>query len=273
MPTFNNINIKQLNQIEEVAESNYLIVETQAGTNIIDFKDFVVGPNNVSFYSSFTSLSSQVNTLSAVVDSVQPGQTAILKYDASGASGAGISLPSGVNNIKVTCIGGGGGGGGSSGTGGGSGGGAGGVSVKYYKNVKGKTYSYQVGAGGGQGTAGQDTTFTLDGFQVVAKGGGAGVVGNSASTYVAAGAGGIAGAGDIALVGSAGENGAGGATAAGSAGGQGGHGFMGCGAGRGGVGSNGSGTVGAANTGAGGGGGSSGGTGASGGTGLIIIEY
>jgi len=60
MPAFNEVNIKQLNQVEEIVDGDYLIVETENGTNIIDFKNFVVGPNNVSWYSSFVSLSNQV---------------------------------------------------------------------------------------------------------------------------------------------------------------------------------------------------------------------
>lgn len=60
MPSFNNVNIKQLNKIEEIAKGDFLIVETDNGTNIIDFQDFVCGPENVSWYSSFVSLSNQV---------------------------------------------------------------------------------------------------------------------------------------------------------------------------------------------------------------------
>ena len=60
MPAFNQVNIKQLNQVEEIVDGDYLIVETENGTNILDFRNFVVGPNNVSWYSSFVSLSNQV---------------------------------------------------------------------------------------------------------------------------------------------------------------------------------------------------------------------
>ena len=37
MPTFNNVNIKELNQVEEIVNGDYLITETENGTNIIDF--------------------------------------------------------------------------------------------------------------------------------------------------------------------------------------------------------------------------------------------
>ena len=65
MAVYNNVNIKDLNQIEEITDGNFLIVENEQGTNVIDFINFVLGPNNVSFYSSVERLSSNVNTLSS----------------------------------------------------------------------------------------------------------------------------------------------------------------------------------------------------------------
>lgn len=68
MASYTNVNIKQLRQIEEIVGGNFLIVETNNGTNIIDFKNFVVGPENVSFYSSFAALCAQVTSLSSYID-------------------------------------------------------------------------------------------------------------------------------------------------------------------------------------------------------------
>lgn len=65
MAVYNNVNIKDLNQIEEITNGNFLIVENEQGTNVIDFIDFVLGPNNVSFYSSLETLSTNVNNLSS----------------------------------------------------------------------------------------------------------------------------------------------------------------------------------------------------------------
>lgn len=62
-----NVNIKQLNQIEEIVKGNFLIVETNKGTQILDFGNFVAGPDNVSFYNDFASLCGQVVALSAYV--------------------------------------------------------------------------------------------------------------------------------------------------------------------------------------------------------------
>lgn len=71
MAAFNNVNIKDLNQIEEVADGNLLIIENDNGTNVIDFKDFVIGPNNASFYTEITSLSNNVASLSSAVSNAQ----------------------------------------------------------------------------------------------------------------------------------------------------------------------------------------------------------
>lgn len=79
MANYNTTNIKDLPQLEEVIEGNYLIIEDNVGTNIIDFADFVVGPNNVSFYNVVTNLSSRSISMSATVDSkFQTLSTALL---------------------------------------------------------------------------------------------------------------------------------------------------------------------------------------------------
>jgi len=69
MAIYNSLNIKDLNQIEEVTDGNFLIVEDERGTNVIDYRNFVVGPNNVSFYSNFVTLSTNVNSLSSQTSS------------------------------------------------------------------------------------------------------------------------------------------------------------------------------------------------------------
>lgn len=67
MAASNNVNIKDLNQISEIVNGDFLIVENQYGTNIIDFVNFVVGPNNVSFYTSFQSVCTQTAALSTAL--------------------------------------------------------------------------------------------------------------------------------------------------------------------------------------------------------------
>jgi len=61
----NVVNIKTLPRVEEIVDGNLLIVENEQGTNTIDFVNFVVGPNNVSFYTQITNLSAQIVSLSS----------------------------------------------------------------------------------------------------------------------------------------------------------------------------------------------------------------
>jgi len=68
MSLYNTKKVKELPQLEEIIEGNYLIVENETGTNIIDFADFVVGPNNVSFYNIIATLCSRSMSMSASVD-------------------------------------------------------------------------------------------------------------------------------------------------------------------------------------------------------------
>jgi len=69
MALYNATNVKELPELEEIVDGNYLIVENNQGTYILDFQNFVVGPENVSFYSAFTSLCSKQVSMSATVDS------------------------------------------------------------------------------------------------------------------------------------------------------------------------------------------------------------
>lgn len=69
MSIYNSTNIKDLPQLEEVVNGNYLIIENEFGTNIIDFKNFVIGPDNASFYNTIISLSTYSVSMSATVNS------------------------------------------------------------------------------------------------------------------------------------------------------------------------------------------------------------
>ena len=201
----------------------------------------------------------------------------------SGTSSTGI-IPTGIQKIKVTVVGGGGAGGGSGATIGmaGSGGGSGGVSTKYYTGaLSGLTYTYTVGAGGSgssgaAGGNGGSSSFTLNSITVTASGGAGGTAGTVVSTNYGGGSGATAGSGgDMNLVGGYGSSSIGTAAAATCMGGQGGSTIFG-GAGRGGTNNAGS-SAGGTNTGAGGGGAVSTSNaavaGSNGGSGIIIIEY
>ena len=69
MSIYNTTNVKDLPQLEEVINGNFLIIENQLGTNIIDFKNFVIGPDNASFYNTIISLSTYSVSMSGTVNS------------------------------------------------------------------------------------------------------------------------------------------------------------------------------------------------------------
>lgn len=52
MNNYNITNIKDLPQLEQILDGNFLVVENTTGTNKLDFSDFVVGPSNTSFYNT-----------------------------------------------------------------------------------------------------------------------------------------------------------------------------------------------------------------------------
>jgi hypothetical protein len=79
MPAFNDVNIKELNQIEEIANGNFLIVENDNGTNILNFQNFVIGPDNASFYTEIQSISSNLAAVSAVAVNSQAISTRQLR--------------------------------------------------------------------------------------------------------------------------------------------------------------------------------------------------
>lgn len=68
MSLYNTKNVKELPQLEEIIEGDYLLVENDLGTHILDFKDFVIGPSNASFYNTIVSLCSRSISMSATVD-------------------------------------------------------------------------------------------------------------------------------------------------------------------------------------------------------------
>jgi hypothetical protein len=69
MSIYNTTNVKDLPQLEEVISGNFLIIENQFGTNILDFEDFVIGPENASFYNTIVSLSTYSVSMSGTVSS------------------------------------------------------------------------------------------------------------------------------------------------------------------------------------------------------------
>ncbi len=69
-------NVRELPEVFSVAAGDLLLIETENGTNILDFENFVIGVDNTTFGSTLSSnttdiatLSSSFNTLSSSVDS------------------------------------------------------------------------------------------------------------------------------------------------------------------------------------------------------------
>lgn len=60
----NTVNIKNLPKVEEIIPGNFIIVEDTEGSKILDFKNFVIGPNNTSFYNSVITNIRSVSTYS-----------------------------------------------------------------------------------------------------------------------------------------------------------------------------------------------------------------
>lgn len=306
MATFNTINIYELNQIEEIIPGNYLIVQNENGTNIIDFKNFVVGPDNVSWYTSFTSacaqltttvsslcntttfltndLTTKVNYVSSIAALSQANQSSfstLVRFDTGIGTG---TIPLSVNRVRVTVVGAGGAGGGtqSASVGAAGGGGASGNTViRYFTGVSGLQYSYFVGTGGigvnaQNGNWGADSSFSMQNVTMSARGGAGGAFGTGQNAIALGGAPFttvIGLNGDILIPGSYGFNSISSASVATSWGGHGAAGYLGSGSGRGT--SNGAGLPGLYAGAGGGGGGATGATvaGGNGANGLIIIEY
>lgn len=80
---YNTVNLKDLPQLEQILPGNFIVVENTAGTNKLDFSDFVIGPSNTSFYTplanNIVSLSSSTLQLSANLASVSASNETYFK--------------------------------------------------------------------------------------------------------------------------------------------------------------------------------------------------
>lgn len=60
------VNIKELPLINQVQAGDFFIVETTAGTNIVDFSNIIIPPENTTFYGEIEQLQSDVSALSTL---------------------------------------------------------------------------------------------------------------------------------------------------------------------------------------------------------------
>lgn len=54
------INIENLNLVDEIKVGDQILLETSDGTKLIDFKDFIIGVENVTFYDKLTGIDTTV---------------------------------------------------------------------------------------------------------------------------------------------------------------------------------------------------------------------
>jgi hypothetical protein len=60
------VNIKELPLINQVQAGDFFIVETTAGTNIVDFSNIIIPPENTTFYGDIEQLQTDVDALSTL---------------------------------------------------------------------------------------------------------------------------------------------------------------------------------------------------------------
>lgn len=60
------INIKELPLVNQVQAGDFFIVETTQGTNIVDFSNIIIPPENTTFYNEIEQLQTDVNALSTL---------------------------------------------------------------------------------------------------------------------------------------------------------------------------------------------------------------
>ena len=105
MNLYNTTNIKALPPVEQILPGNFLVVEDTVGTKKLNFNDFVIGPNNTSFYSPLDTriktLSTQVMSLSTTVLDL----SATLTYLATPNVGAfTLSSPFSSEELTLTSV-------------------------------------------------------------------------------------------------------------------------------------------------------------------------
>ncbi len=63
-------NIKELPETFSVADGDLLLIETEEGTNIMDFSNFIIGLDNTTFGTTITQHSTDIDTLSSNFNSL-----------------------------------------------------------------------------------------------------------------------------------------------------------------------------------------------------------
>lgn len=61
------VNIKELPGLEQISSEDYLVVETETGTNILKYKNLVIQPENTTFYNEISENTTNITTLSTTL--------------------------------------------------------------------------------------------------------------------------------------------------------------------------------------------------------------
>ena len=83
-------NIKELPETFSIAAGDMLVVETDDGTNIMDFNNFVIGLDNTTFGTTITQHSSDLNTLYSEMDELSASVDASVAAVSAAASNLGF---------------------------------------------------------------------------------------------------------------------------------------------------------------------------------------
>ncbi len=83
-------NIKELPETFSIAAGDMLVVETDDGTNIMDFNNFVIGLDNTTFGTTITQHSTDINTLYSEMDELSASVDASVAEISATASNTGF---------------------------------------------------------------------------------------------------------------------------------------------------------------------------------------
>lgn len=96
------VNIKELPSIEEVQPGDYLIIETDTGTNICDFVNFILPPENVTFYGEIETLQTEVLALSASIQSTNTTVSSVSSQLTTTLNSTVSSVNTQIANLSTT---------------------------------------------------------------------------------------------------------------------------------------------------------------------------
>jgi len=71
-------NIKELQETFSITSGDLLVVETEEGTNIMDYDNLIIGLDNTTFGTTITNNTADISALSATVDTLSNASQAVL---------------------------------------------------------------------------------------------------------------------------------------------------------------------------------------------------